>query len=200
MGVVQAELRSANSFTLGLNFENLTFDSLNGIFRKDVHGIGNLAANVIVGGGGSDMLEGRAGNDTLAGREGHDTLVGGFGHDTFAFGYTPQTAALNSGGFEPLAAGSADTVNDFVSGVDRFSLASGAFDFMHSHTGGLKAAQFGLVGSVLTGHELVLYDQATGDLSSTGHGGGPGGSTAVVFAHVTPGMVLTFHDFEWFNL
>ena len=62
--------------------------------------------------------------------------------------------------------------------------------------GAMKAGQFGLVGSLLTGKELVLYNQATGELSNTDHAFGPPAS-AGVFAQVTPGMVLTFHDFVW---
>ncbi len=201
-GGIDTVSTSATFFTLGQNLENLVFESLTGVFRKDAHGIGNLASNVIVGGYGNDTLEGRGGNDTLSGgMNGHDVLIGGLGHDTFAFGYTPDSGAESNGGFSVLTAANADTVNDFTPTIDRFSLASGAFDFLHAHTGNMTAAQFGLVGGVLTGHELVLYDETTGDLSSTGHALGPGGgSTAVVFAHVTPGMVLTFHDFEWFNV
>jgi hypothetical protein len=52
----------------------------------------------------------------------------------------------------------------------------------------MKAAQFGLEGTALTGKEVVLYDQDTGMLTDkAGH----------VFASVTPGLALTYHDFIW---
>ena len=54
--------------------------------------------------------------------------------------------------------------------------------------GVLREAQFGFAGAGLTGKEVVVHDQATGDLIKRG---------GEVFAHVTPGTGLTFQDFEW---
>ena len=81
-----------------------------------------------------------------------------------------------------------DTVTDFVSGVDHFLLAAAAFDVALTRRPDMKAAQFGLEGTALTGKEVVLYDQDTGILTDkAGH----------VFASVTPGLALTYHDFIW---
>jgi Ca2+-binding RTX toxin-like protein len=57
------------SFTLAVNFENLTF-----IGSGNFTGTGNAANNV---------LTGSAGNDTLDGGTGNDTLVGGTGNDLY---------------------------------------------------------------------------------------------------------------------
>lgn len=67
-----------NSYTLGLNVENLTFIGA-GAFT----GAGNGQANVITGGAGADSLSGGGGADTLIGGGGADTLAGGAGADVF---------------------------------------------------------------------------------------------------------------------
>jgi Ca2+-binding RTX toxin-like protein len=61
-------------YTLGNNLENLTFTG-----SGDFVGIGNDAANAILGGTGNDYLDGGLGADTLAGGDGNDTLLGGAG-------------------------------------------------------------------------------------------------------------------------
>lgn len=184
---------SATTFTLGRNFENLVFENMFTAYRKDAHGIGNAAGNWLTGGGGADTLEGLGGNDTLSGGDGLDVLTGGAGRDTFAIGY-----GENYGGGR-IVGRNADFISDFDSSTDRFSLMEFLFDFSpwRDLTGVLKAGHFGLVGSVLTGRELVLYDQTTGELFNTDRAfAGPG--SIGVFAHVTPGMILTHDDFAWY--
>ncbi|HTU12210.1 MAG TPA: calcium-binding protein [Allosphingosinicella sp.] len=56
------------SFTLGENFENLTFAN-----DANNTGIGNGVANILIGGGGNDLLDGRAGADRLEGGAGNDS-------------------------------------------------------------------------------------------------------------------------------
>jgi Ca2+-binding RTX toxin-like protein len=68
---------------------------------------GNALDNRLLGGRGNDVLSGGNGNDILDGGQGSDTLSGGAGSDFFA-------VRDNSG---------ADTVTDFVVGVDRLVLA-----------------------------------------------------------------------------
>jgi hypothetical protein len=58
------------SYTLGGQFENLTFIGAGGFT-----GTGNFRANVITGSAGNDTLEGDAGNDTIKGGADVDTAV-----------------------------------------------------------------------------------------------------------------------------
>ncbi len=67
-----------NTYTLGVNVENMTFVGT-GAFT----GTGNTGDNVITGGAGADTLSGGAGNDTLIGGAGADKLTGGTGADVF---------------------------------------------------------------------------------------------------------------------
>jgi trimeric autotransporter adhesin len=71
-------IRSAISFTLGANFENL---ALTGTANLD--GAGNELDNTITGNAGSNHLSGNAGNDTLDGGTGADQMDGGVGDDIY---------------------------------------------------------------------------------------------------------------------
>ena len=79
-GGVMDEIKStANSYTLGINVENLTF-----IGSGNFVGTGNSIANTIIGGNGNDMLNGGSGgNDILNGGLGADAMTGGSGNDTY---------------------------------------------------------------------------------------------------------------------
>lgn len=176
---------SASTHTMAANFENLEFANIFGELRKDVHGIGNALNNYISGGLRDDILEGRSGNDTLSGSGGTDVLIGGLGRDAFAFGFATY------GNGVPSTGDKADTISDFDPAMDRILLD--VFSFYANgnrppEEGRIKVGQFGLTGAALTGREAVIYDQATGDLMTR---------DMEVFAHVTPGTVLTFLDFEW---
>lgn len=154
------------SFTLAGHFENLEFSTWELDFRKDAHGIGNAAGNWISAGAGADTLEGLGGNDTLSGGfGGHDVLIGGAGRDIFAFGFGIAS------GWTKVAGANADEISDFDPALDKIVLAAHSFD-NRDHVGALAARHFGLIGTVLTGKELVLYDQATGNLSNTDHAWG----------------------------
>lgn len=74
-------VKTAVSFTLGNNFENL---GLSG--GASVDGRGNSLANSISGNSGNNLLEGAGGNDLLKGARGADTLNGGLGNDTLLGG------------------------------------------------------------------------------------------------------------------
>ena len=116
-------LTDSNSFTLGANFENLTF--IGGLV--DFSGTGNALANVITGGGGNDILLGLAGTDTLNGGDGNDSLTGGAandtlhgdgGNDTFAYVMGDGADAVDGGAdsdtLNITAAGAANDVLDVV--------------------------------------------------------------------------------------
>jgi Ca2+-binding RTX toxin-like protein len=73
-------VRSAISYTLANNFENLTLTG-----AAAISGSGNNAANVITGNSAGNTLNGDGGNDVLAGGGGNDILNGGTGADTAVF-------------------------------------------------------------------------------------------------------------------
>ncbi len=73
-------VRSAVSFTLGNNFENLT---LNG--ASAINATGNALANQLHGNSGKNVIDGKAGNDIIWGHGGADILTGGAGADQFVF-------------------------------------------------------------------------------------------------------------------
>jgi Ca2+-binding RTX toxin-like protein len=71
-------VRSAISYTLGINVENLV---LTGAIATI--GTGNAGNNKIYGNNTNNSLNGGGGNDTLYGGIGNDTLTGGLGNDTY---------------------------------------------------------------------------------------------------------------------
>jgi len=73
-------VKSAVSFTLGNNFENLT---LNG--ASAISATGNALANQLHGNSGKNVIDGKAGNDIIWGHGGADILTGGAGADQFVF-------------------------------------------------------------------------------------------------------------------
>lgn len=63
-------ISSSISWTLGVNFENLTF-----LNTANTKGVGNVLNNVITGNSGNNTLDGGAGTDTLIGGLGNDAYV-----------------------------------------------------------------------------------------------------------------------------
>jgi Ca2+-binding RTX toxin-like protein len=72
--------------------------------------IGNVGNNTLKGMDGADTLTGGDGDDKLTGGLGRDTMTGGNGIDAFIFKVGDSPASLF------------DTVNDFVTGVDKIDL------------------------------------------------------------------------------
>jgi Ca2+-binding RTX toxin-like protein len=94
-------VQSSQSFTLGLNIENLT---LTGSFS--INGTGNSLNNILTGNSGSNSLDGDTGTDTMIGGLGDDTYVinvvadvvseaSGEGSDTVIANVTGYTLASN---------------------------------------------------------------------------------------------------------
>ncbi|WP_161974657.1 putative Ig domain-containing protein [Piscinibacter terrae] len=74
-------VKSAVTWTLGTNFEDLTLTGTGAI-----NGTGTASNNVLTGNAAANTLTGNAGNDTLDGGSGVDSLVGGTGADIYRFG------------------------------------------------------------------------------------------------------------------
>jgi len=75
------EVRSAISYSLGSNLENLVL-----LGNDAIDGTGTTAANVLTGNGANNLLSGGGGVDTLSGGGGNDTLDGGAGSDSMSGG------------------------------------------------------------------------------------------------------------------
>ncbi|MEO1495023.1 MAG: LamG-like jellyroll fold domain-containing protein, partial [Pseudomonadota bacterium] len=75
------QIRTALSFTLGANVENLAL-----LGSGDVDGTGSNTANEILGNAGNNTLLGNGGNDTLDGGAGDDLINGGTGADAMSGG------------------------------------------------------------------------------------------------------------------
>lgn len=82
---------------------------------------GDAGNDRLEGGAGNDFLDGGANVDTLLGQAGNDILSGGGGRDTLTGGTEADTflfALFDS----PLSSSTADTITDFVTGVDKIDL------------------------------------------------------------------------------
>ncbi|MEZ5849058.1 MAG: hypothetical protein R3D68_00225 [Hyphomicrobiaceae bacterium] len=141
--------------------------------------VGNAADNRLDGGGGNDLLWSAAGNDRLIGGAGNDTLNGGLGADTFVFDTALDTAT------------NVDTIQDFMVGMDLIELDGAVFTTLAA--GSLQASAFIAASSAQTADQRIVYDAATGALSYDADGSGAG--TAVQFAILSQGLMLTHTDF-----
>ncbi|MBD2496754.1 calcium-binding protein [Nostoc sp. FACHB-280] len=118
-------VRSAISWTLGNNLENLILtgsNAINGTGNALVNNItGNSANNSLSGGDNNDTLNGGDGDDILNGGNGNDTLIGGNGNDTLVGGLGNDKLTGGTGNdkfvFNSLSEGS-DTITDFSSTDD----------------------------------------------------------------------------------
>jgi len=117
------EVRSAISYTLGNNVENLIL-----LDNSNLSGAGNGLNNVITGnsgnnnlygGAGNDTILGGAGNDTLDGASGCDSLIGGTGNDLLKGGSNEDTYD----GYETAGFGM-DTIYDTSGTEDRLELGN----------------------------------------------------------------------------
>ncbi|MCP9886292.1 calcium-binding protein, partial [Synechococcus sp. ATX 2A4] len=157
------------------------FENINGGTQSDSLR-GNALNNTLRGFGGNDRLEGRAGNDTLIGGPGNDTLIGGSGADTFRFD-APLNATTNR-----------DTITDFsIAQGDRIELENSVFTALPT-TGTLAPAAFRIGATATIAAHRILYNSATGLLSYDSDGNG--GTAAIAFATLTPGLALTSASFS----
>ncbi|HKR25775.1 MAG TPA: calcium-binding protein [Allosphingosinicella sp.] len=154
---------SLSSYTLGADFENLTYNALTGNFV----GTGNALDNVIYSGTGADTLSGLDGNDELRGGVGADSLSGGDGDDLVVGGADADTLGGGadadtfrwSTSFESGLGANADRIVDFAQGTDIIDLAGADADIF---TPGNQA--FAFIGNAAfssTAGELRSFDDGT---------------------------------------
>ncbi len=105
-------VRSAISYTLGANVENLVL-----VGTQAIAGTGNILANVITGNDAANTLFGGLGNDTLSGQGGNDILNGGLGADTMKGGLGNDVYVVDNAGDQVVEAcgEGTDTVRASVS-------------------------------------------------------------------------------------
>jgi Ca2+-binding RTX toxin-like protein len=136
-------VRSAISYTLGANLENLTLTG-----ADNINGTGNAGDNLIIGNIGVNTLNGGAGNDILFGDRGPDVMIGGAGADRFVLG-APRTGV--------------DRIQDFNRNQgDRLVVDSD--DFLGLRQGALRGTQFVNGTRALDRDDRFIYNQRTGAL------------------------------------
>ena len=139
---------------------------------------GGSGANVLTGSAAANTIYGNGGNDSINGGAGTDLLYGGDGSDVFVF----DTA---------LTVANADTISDFVAGVDKIALAAAIFGDLP--VGSLSAAAFTTGSAATTAAHRIVYEGATGKLWFDADGSGAG--AAVLVATLTGQPTITAADF-----
>jgi serralysin len=160
---------SSVSFTLAAGQEIEILSTTNTAGIGAINLTGNAFNNTVVGNNGNNTLNGGLGNDILTGNGGSDIFV--------------FNTALN-------AATNHDTITDFNVAADTINLENAVFTLLGA--GALGAALFGVFGAQ-DASDVILYDQANGDLYYDSNGLAAGGQTR--FADVTNGLALTNLDF-----
>jgi Ca2+-binding RTX toxin-like protein len=159
-------VQSAQSFTLGTNFENLTLSG-----AANAAGTGNAAANTITG---------NAGNNSLNGLTGNDTLDGSAGADSFVF-----STALGSTNI--------DRINNFSAADDTFRLDDAVFTALAVGTLAPSGFRSNATGDAGDATDRIIYENDTGNLFFDRDG--TGAVAKVQFATISAGLVLTSADF-----
>ena len=138
---------------------------------------GSAFSDSLVGGVAKDTLSGGAGDDTLVGGGGGDVLTGGVGIDTFRLGGDLKAA----------------TFTDFVSGVDVIELDNALFTILTTE-GSLALDAFVNGTKAASESQVLVYDQAKGNLYFDADGSGPG--PAVLIGVFTNQALLNAGDFK----
>jgi T1SS-143 domain-containing protein len=154
-------------------------------------------SEVLTGGAGSDYLNGTAAADTMSGGAGADFMFGGAGADVFQF------ASGDSG----ITLGTADTILDFLTGVDKIATSKAAGNATIAAGAGLAdlAAFFGAADAVLTAGAgtndvYVAYDAAgSGNawavVDENDTGSVDAGDTLIVLAGINAAAEIAATDF-----
>ena len=135
----------------------------------------------LTGSNNADTLSGNSGANVLAGGGGNDKLTGGAGMDTFRFD-------------SALKVSNVDTITDFNPKDDTIQLENAIFKKLLT-VGSLGNTSFAanINGVAKDANDFIIHDTDSGALLYDADGSGAG--TAVQFAIVTVGVVLTAADF-----
>jgi Ca2+-binding RTX toxin-like protein len=139
---------------------------------------GTYAIN-LTGNATGNVVRGNNGNNVLNGRDGNDELTGLAGVDTFLFN-TPLDAAFN-----------VDVITDFNVVDDTIVLDQAIFGGIGF--GSVATSQFVVGTAAQDAGDRIIYNDATGAIFYDSDG--TGGTAAIQFARVTPGVALTNFDF-----
>jgi Ca2+-binding RTX toxin-like protein len=168
--------------------ENLTYTG-----AANFTGYGNLANNVITGGGGNDSLSGGLGDDTLNGGGGDDTLDGGAGNDVLQGGAGDDSMMGGAGDDTYYVGEIGDTVVELagqgtdlvISGIADYTLANNVENLTLAATVAIKGSGNNL-DNVIKGNALgnQLYGFGGNDSLDGGDGadmldGGDGADTLI---------------------
>ncbi|WP_423603316.1 calcium-binding protein [Sphingomonas sp. MS122] len=169
-----------DSYTLAGNVEQLIRRG-----AADFTGNGNLLANAMIGGAGSDTLGGLGGNDDLAGNSGDDTLAGGNGEDLLRgqsgsdmlLGGWQSDTLIGGAGADRLVGDqewlSSQGANDRLDGSDDADLLIGdATNIYGSGKGGSDRLTGGAGDDILIGDGDVMRDGAKGGADTLEGGDG----------------------------
>jgi Ca2+-binding RTX toxin-like protein len=158
-------------YTLGNNLENLTYTG-----GGDFVGIGNDAANAILGGTGNDYLDGGLGADSLAGGDGNDTLLGGAGVANELVGGKGNdlyvVSVLGDTVFEVAGEGT-DTVRTALAG---YTLGNNLENLTYTGSGDFSGTGNDLANAILGGTGNDVLD---GGLGADSLAGGAGNDTLI---------------------
>lgn len=155
---------ASTSYTLPAGAEIEVFEPISIAGTTSLNFIGNEWSNAITGNAGANVLDGKFGTDVLAG-------LGGA--DTFQFSEAP---GLNN----------VDRIEDFVPGVDRIALYTGAFPGLA--LGALPAGAFVVGTSAQDADDRIIYDNSTGALFFDADGSGSAAAVQFVTLAGTPAI------------
>jgi Ca2+-binding RTX toxin-like protein len=134
--------------------------------------IGNSSGNEVRGNNGDNSINGGGGADQLTGLGGRD----GFVFDT------------------PLGGGNIDTITDFYIYDDVIVLDAAIFDALLGVGGWVAPGEFVIGPAALDANDRLIYNSASGALFYDSDGAG--GTAAVQFATLDPGLALTHLHFN----
>jgi len=141
---------------------------------------GFMTAINLTGNDTGNVVRGNAGNNILNGGGGNDELTGYGGQDAFLFN-TVLNAATN-----------VDVITDFNVADDTIRLDDAIFSSSLG-LGNISAGEFVIGAAALDANDRIIYDSGTGALSYDSDG--VGGTAAIQFAELNPGLALTYLDF-----
>jgi serralysin len=165
------EVRTSTSWTLTAGADVETLRTTDDAGTAAINLTGNASGNVIIG---------NDGNNVIAGRDGDDELTGRAGQDSFLFD-TPLNAATNL-----------DVITDFNVADDTILLENNVFGTLTAGAA-IGAGQFVVGAAAQDATDRIIYNDTTGGLFYDSDG--TGGTAAVQFAELSPGLALTNLDF-----